>query len=194
MPGGLIHQLAMNGGDLGLLLASQGRIFTASDAAANDRVTGQTSFANTTPTFLLQVPNGTTAVPLLVTLGQTGTIAGGAITVIIEMDNADRYSASGTSETVLNNKTGGVVATNACTLYSGATATNAYGVRNFGVTVDADIASGEGISNELLWTPTSTPEFLVGPASFLVYTFAATTGPTWLWTIKWAEFPEEWLA
>ena len=194
MPGGLIHTLAMNGGDLGLLLASQGRIFTASDAAANDRVTGQTSFANTTPTFLLQVPDGTTAVPLLVTLGQTGTVAGGAITVIIEMDNADRYSSSGTSETILNNKTGGVVSTGNCVLYSGATATNAYGVRNFGVTVGPDVEPAEGISNEILWTPTSTPEFLVGPASFLIYTFAATTGPTWLWTIKWAEFPEAWLS
>ena len=188
----LISQLAMNGGDLGLLLASQGRIFTASDADQNDTVTGQTSFVNTTPTFILDIPSGTTVVPLLVSLGQTGTVAGDAITVIIELDNADRYDTGGTSETVFNNKTGGGVFTTNCALYSGATATAAYGIRTFGVTVAQDVAPAEGISNEVLWTPTSTPEFLVGPAAFLIYTYATTTGPTWFWTIKWAEIPTSW--
>ena len=188
----LISQLAMNGGDLGLLLSSQGRIFTASDADQNDLVTGQTSFAATTPTFMLDIPSGTTVVPLLVSLGQTGTVAGDAISVIIEIDNADRYASSGTSETVFNNKTAGGVFTNAATLYSGATAESGYGVRVFGVTVAQDVAPAEGISNEVLWTPTSTPEFLVGPAAFLVYTYAGTTGPTWFWTIKWAEIPTSW--
>ena len=188
----LISQLAMNGGDLGLLLASQGRIYTASDADQNDLVTGQTSFAATTPTFMIDVPSGTTIVPLLVSLGQTGTVAGGAVSVIIELDNADRYNTGGTAETVFNNKTAGGVFTNNSTLYSGATAESGYGVRVFGVTVGADVEPAEGISNEVLWTPTSTPEFLVGPAAFLVYTYAATTGPTWFWTIKWAEFPTTW--
>ena len=190
----LISQLAMNGGDLGLLLSSQGRIFTASDADQNDTVTGQTSFATTTPTFMIDVPSGTTIVPLLVSLGQTGTVAGDAITVIIELDNADRYNTGGTAETVFNNKTAGGVFTNACSVYSGATATDAYGVRTFGVTVAQDVAPAEGISNEVLWTPTSTPEFLVGPAAFLVYTYAGTTGPTWFWTIKWAEIPTSWFS
>ena len=190
----LISQLAMNGGDLGLLLASQGRIFTASDADQNDTVTGQTSFVATTPTFLLDIPSGTTVVPLLVSLGQTGTVAGDAISVIIELDNADRYASAGTSETVFNNKTGGGVVTNAATLYSGATAESGYGIRTFGITVAQDVAPAEGISNEVLWTPTSTPEFLVGPAAFLVYTYATTTGPTWFWTIKWAEIPTTWFS
>lgn len=193
MPGGIIHQLAMNSGDLGLLLANQGRVYVASDADQNDLVTGQTSFAATTPTFMIDVPANIVCVPLLVSLGQTGTVAGDAISVIIEMDNADRYASSGTSETVLNTKTGGSVVTNACTVYSGATAESGYGARLFGITVAQDVAPAEGISNEIIWTPTSTPEFLVGPAAFLVYTYAATTGPTWFWTLKWAEFPTSWL-
>lgn len=190
---GLIHQLAMNGGDLGLLLASQGRIYTASDADQNDLVTGQTSFVVTTPTFLLDVPAGITVVPLMVSLGQTGTVAGDAISVIVELDNADRYASSGTAETVFNNKTAGGVVTNASTLYSNPTAETGYGVRVFGTTVAQDVAPAEGISNEIIWTPTSTPEFLVGPAAFIIYTYAGTTGPTWFWTIKWAEFPTSWL-
>ena len=184
----------MNGGDLGLLLASQGRIFTASDADQNDLVTGQTSFVSTTPTFLIDVPSGTTIVPLLVSLGQTGTVAGDTVNVIIELDNADRYNTGGTSETVFNNKTAGGVFTNAATLYSNPTAETGYGIRAFGISVAQDVAPAEGISNEVLWTPTSTPEFLVGPAAFLVYTYATTTGPTWFWTIKWAEIPTTWFS
>ena len=183
-----VKEMLMRGADVAGLLALEGRVFYASDAAANDRVTGQTSFANTTPTFLLRVPANTVAIPLLTSLGQSGSVAGGDITVIIESDNVDRFSSSGTSETVFNSNTRTGGATNLCTLYSGATATGGYGARIMGITVAADVAPAEGISNELIWSP-SGPDFLVGPASFLVYTFAASTGPTWLWTFKWAECP-----
>lgn len=183
-----VKEMLMRGADVAGLLALEGRVFYASDAAQNDRVTGQTSFAATTPTFLLRVPANTVAIPLLVSLGQSGSVAGGDVTVIIESDNVDRYSSSGTSETVYNSRTGPALPTNQCTLYSGATAGSGYGARIMGVTVAADVAPAEGISNELIWSP-SGPDVLVGPASFLVYTFAASTGPTWLWSLKWAEFP-----
>ncbi len=42
--------------DISWRLAIEGRFFYASDADQNDYVTGQTSFANTTPTFLLENP------------------------------------------------------------------------------------------------------------------------------------------
>lgn len=169
------------------VLTAEGRTFYAADADQDDKVTGQTSFANTTPTFMLRVPAGTVCVPLLVALGQSGTVAGDAISVIIESDNADRYSSGGTAETVYSARTGGTVS-NAVTAYSTATASAGYGTRVMGVTVAQDVAPAEGISNEIIWTP-SGPDYLVGPASFLVYTFAASTAPTWFWTLKWLEFP-----
>ena len=178
--------------DLLTWLAAEGRIFYASDADQNDLVTGQTSFANTTPTFLLSVPSGTTAVPLGVRLFQTGTVAGGAVDVIMEIDDAARYSSGGTSETVLCARTTGGQ-TNLSTLYSGATASSGYGVRIFGATLGQDVSPAEGAVNEILWTPSAGLDFLVGPASFLVYTYAGTTGPTWWWSIKFAEFPTTWL-
>jgi hypothetical protein len=169
-------------------LAAQGRVFYASDADQNDLVTGQTSFAATTPTFLLSVPSGTTAIPLAVSLSQTGTVAGGDIDVILEIDNADRYSSSGTEETVLCARTTGGFS-NLCKLYSGATASAGYGARIMGLRMAADVSHAEGAIHEALWTPTGSLDFLVGPASMLVYTYAGTTGPTWFWTVKWAEFP-----
>lgn len=189
---GLIREFARRSGDLGLYLAVDGRVFLASDADQNDTVTGQTSFADTTPTFTLRVPAGTVCFPLMVSLGQTGTVAGDAISVIIEMDNEDRYASGGTSEGVINTRTGSAN-TNKCTLYSGATLSAGAGKRLYGVTVGQDVSPAEGISNEILWTPTSTPEPLVGPASLNVYTYAGTTGPTWFWSFKWAEFPASWL-
>lgn len=189
---GRIHTLAERGGDLGLYLASEGFVYVASDADQDDKVTGQTSFAATTPTFMIDVPTGVTVVPLMVSLGQSGTVGGGAVSCVIEIDNADRYGNGGTAETVLCTRTsGGQALPSGVAVYSGATANAGYGARVFGVTVAADVEPAEGISNEILWTPTSTPEFLVGPAAFLVYTWAASTGPTWFWSIKFAAFPTD---
>lgn len=189
----MAQSLFATGGGIGpdfiTRLAMNGRVFYASDADQNDTVTGQTSFAATTPTFMIDVPSGTTCIPLMVSLFQTGAAAaGGAINVLIEIDNADRYASGGTAETVLGARTTGAE-TNACTVYSGATANSGYGVRIFGATLGPDISPAEGAVQEVLWTPQAGYDFLVGPAGFLVYTYASTPGPEWNWTIKWAEFP-----
>lgn len=175
-------------------LSRMGYVFYASDADQNDLVTGQTSFANTTPTFLLNVPSGTTAIPLLVRLGQTGTVAGGVISTIVEFDDIAAYDSGGTAETILCARTDNPLASNAnftnATLYSGATATAGYGVRVYGRTIaqDTDPSSTENVL-EVIWTPIAGLDFLVGPASMKVFTYASATGPTWWWTIKWAAFP-----
>lgn len=186
--------LTVTNGDLLTWLGARGHVFYASDADQNDAVTGQTSFANTTPTFLLNVPSGTTAIPLLARMGQTGTVAGGNIDVLMEFDDAARYSSGGTAETILCARTDAPLTNNTnftnATLYSGATASAGYGVRVFGreFAQDVDPASTEFVP-EVVWTPIAGLDFLVGPASWLIYTYAATTGPTWYWTIKWAAFP-----
>lgn len=174
-------------------LSATGRVFYASDADQNDAITGQTSFANTTPSLILTVPSGTTAIPLLVRLAQTGTVAGGAIDVIIEFDNIAGYASGGTAETVLGARTTGGP-TNLCSVYSGATATAGYGVRVFARTFAQDVtpASTEFIP-EVVWAPIAGLDHLVGPACMKVFTYAGTTGPTWFWTVKWAEFPTAWL-
>ena len=174
---------------LGLMeyLAFQGRLFIASDGDENDRVTGQTSFAVTTPTFLIDVPSGTTCIPLFVNLTQAGTVAGGDVSIRIAIDNADRYDTGGTSETVYNPRTSSGRA-NACTLYSGATATSGYGIRVFSAVTAADVSPAEAAIQGPYWSA-ELPYLIEGPGAFLVYTDAAVTGPTWEWSIGWAEVP-----
>jgi hypothetical protein len=176
-------------GNLMGYLAANGRILTASAAAANTTVTGATSFATTTPTFLLDVPSGTTAFPLRFTGGQTGTVAGAKVDVIVEWDNADRYTSGGTAATALNQMFH--TRTNSAVFYSATgtaiTATNAYGVRDMAITTGEDVSPAEGALQEIMWTPNAGPIGLRGPAAWLCYFYAASTGPTVWYTFSWGE-------
>ena len=183
--------------DLAFRIAVGGHKFYASDADANDLVTGQTGFDATTPTFLLRNPATSSVIclPLFFTLNQTGTVAGGAVDTIGVLDRQDRYSTGGTSEGIISSRPK-LVRNPACLLYSGATATAAVAGehrRLSGITAGQDVSPAEGALQEFLWTPTSVMEILDPGTSMLIYTYAATTGPTWFWTFAWAEIPPEWL-
>lgn len=169
-------------------MAYEGRIFMAADADENDMVTGQTSYAATTPTFLLHVPAGITAIPLYFNLSQSGTVGGGAVDVVIEI-NTDKsdYASGGTSEKVYNPRKAPKV-TNKSSLYSGATAGAGYGIRLWAATIGQDVSPAEGAVQGPFWKP-EFPILLEGPASLNVFTYAATTGPTWLWAVGWIEIP-----
>lgn len=174
-------------------LAQQGRIYYATDADANDAVTGQTSFADTTPTFTLEVPSGTTAIPLRISLGQVGTVAGGAVTVNIAISpTALARASAGTAEAIANARTD-VTAAGNCILYSTPTATTGLLIRNLYSTplIGPDVSPAEGVFTEVLWTPEKYghPVYLVGPSALGIFTWAGSTGPTWAWTIAWAEVP-----
>lgn len=162
--------------------AFQGKIFVASDADQNDTVTGQTSFADTTPTFLLDVPYGIIAIPLFLGLSQTGTIAGGVIEFYIEIDNVKRYSSGGTAEKSFNT----IRDTAKCSLYSTPTALAGYGINVAQATIAQDVSPAEGIIPGPIWRPFY-PMHLEGPASLNIYTIAAVTAPTWHWQFGWLE-------
>lgn len=177
--------------DLLFRMAYTGKIFVACDAGdQNDTVTGQTSFAATTPTFLLRVPEGRTAIPLFLNLSQAGTVAGGAIEVIIEADFDDRYSTGGTSEKVKGMKKGTAALS---TVYSNPTARAGFGVRLWGAFIGPDVSTAEGAVPGPFWKP-EVPMLLEGPASLLVFTSATATGPTWIWSLGFAEIPTDQLA
>lgn len=174
-------------------LTDEGRVFYFSDADQNDLVTGQTSFADTTPTFLLSPATGYVLIPLMVELNQTGTVAGGAVDVIIEFDDADRYSTGGTSETAINARPKHARTINS-KCYTGATASAGTGKRIFGVTVGQDVSTAEGAVNPVRWRPEAGLDLLEAGSCMAIYTYASTTGPTWFWTIKVAEIPAGWLS
>lgn len=169
----------------------EGKVFVAGDADQNDVVTGQTSFANTTPTLMLDVPDGINCIPLFVDLMQTGTVAGGDIELLFEIDRVDRYSSGGTSEKVFSSMMGGPKNKVAC--YSGATAVAGYGMTLSRYDLAPDVSPAEGAVNKPFWTPPY-PVILRGPAAFLIYSSAGITGPTWFWNIGWIELTDAELA
>ena len=178
------------------VMTAQNRVFNVGPASISTTAAGTTTQANTTPTWLLDIPSGITCIPLLVSLAQTGTVAGGAITVIMEVDNADRYTSGGAAMTVLNARTDGPALPSsggvAPVFYvrsAAIAATDAYGVQIWAPVVGPDVSSAEGAITELVWTPPmGAPEYLVGPAALLINTNAGTTAPTWNYAFKIAAF------
>lgn len=173
-------------------LALQGRIFYASDGDENDTITGATSFAATTPTLLIDVPAGAVAIPLLVNLRQTGSVAGDNVSVAIAIETAKvRYSTGGTAETNIISSRSDKPVSPSCKVYSAATAATAgtaCAIYHDIVAEDVDPASADASRFTVDWRA-PVPHILVGPASFLVFTYAGTTGPTWRWVLGWAEIP-----
>lgn len=167
-------------------LSSIGKTFSASAAAPNTTITGQTSYVNTTPTFLLNVPSGITAIPLFMGLAQTGTVAGADINVLMGKDKINRYSSGGTEASYMVDRSS-IVRAPSCKLYTNPTAVAGAALRMLGQQIAADVSPAEGVINEVVWTPAGRLEFLDGPAAWLVFTFAGTTGPTWFWEFGWAE-------
>ena len=180
---------------------NKGRVYGASNPTVGTAVAlSGTAYVATTPALLLTVPVGVIVVPLHVRLFQGGTVAGGVITVIIAADTINRYSSGGTAHTIINMRVGGPgAATNGttprvsqCSFYSGATAA--------GVTTHVQLAAAI-ITHDVAttpftpqtrfeWSPIANGEpspMLVGPASLLVHSFAATTAPSWHYSVKWLE-------
>lgn len=184
-------------------LTTQGRMYRFAGSALNTTATGATSFATTTPTFGLFVDAGAqyAVIPAEARLFQAGTVAGGAVTVLIEMDNADRYTSGGTAMTSMNCRTDGAALPSGIAAYStvgsAITATDAVGIRMAGYLLGQDVSPAEGAVNEIIWTPQAGIDVLVPTASlgasWLINTSAASTGPTWFFTLKAAVVPLDWL-
>lgn len=181
--------------DISWKLGLEGRLFIAADADQNDRVTGQTSFANTTPTFMLNNPitSGVLCIPSRVRLTQTGTVAGGDVFVEIEAASPSAFS-SGTLEKAVSGAFGMPSApAEQCGAYSTVTAIAGYGMKLYHYTLGPDVSPAEGVINNLEYSPP--PGLFLWPNSSLsVFTYAASTGPTWDWGIEWYEIPLSWLS
>lgn len=184
--------------DYRMKMALAGRIFCAADAAVGDIVgASPTSFAVTTPTFIIDVPTGTTCLPLKVNLSQAASVAGAVIHVAIAIcSTATSFASGGTAEQIFGARNDRPVAP-LCAFYSLPTCTTALLTKEiYHVQMGPDISPAEGAVPEVLWTPEKNghPQILVGPASFAVFTYAASTGPMWNWSISWAEMPSAWVA
>ena len=174
-------------------LALDGRVFNSStpvqETALNLNTTARGT-DNISPAILLDVPAGTTVIPLEVIMAA---IAGTAedVTVTINTDDGTRFSTGGTSRSIVNARKddpGGSL----CTFYTEPTA-----IAN----VDDDTIWAKLIDGGQIATPTTdnpavfwsakffTPPILIGPASLLIFVTSTTDDHTWQYSVKWAEMP-----
>jgi hypothetical protein len=167
---------------IGYWTASVGRRFRYTHQTIATGVLGQTSQVDTTPTFLIsQTASSTnTARKVLsaMTLSQSGTPAGGAIHIVIATDQTNRYSSGGTAvvgKNLLNDVD--------C---SGPPALAAQGTFYYNPTASAATSSTRIMEhwvipvNNVPFSVDFSDELIIGTTgSILIYTWAASTGPTW---------------
>lgn len=185
-------------------LTARGWVYNLQPGTAQDTTvtSASTSFAVTDPTFIINSFDATTPltiIPLYASLQQAGTVAGGAVNVVMEVDNASRFSSGGTAMTAQNanfrySSTLPTGITARSSIGSAIVATSTMGIRIWGGVVGQDVSPAEGVPNELVWTPPAGGiEMLESTASrgsaWVIYTWAAVTAPTWLASFKVAIFP-----
>jgi hypothetical protein len=159
-----------------------GKLFKATHQTPGTAVTGQTSFVATTPTFLIQTSAAAKGISgLNFWLSQSGTVAGATIDIAVVIDNTARFSSGGTSITPLNSDMTSSISAVSTFRYN-PTASAASGsvrvlwgssvIASLGTTTIFDFEDGLAVGTT---------------GSILIYTFAATTGPTWRFGFEWIE-------
>ncbi len=186
--------------DFFLQLALDGRVFNASNAVQEtDEAFVETGRGtnNVNPSLLLDVPTGTTVIPLevIIDFGNTpGTSKDMVFT--INTDDTTRYSSGGAAITPINMRKDDPQTT-ACSVYSGSTQIVA-SANTDDDTIFCSMVEEEATPRTtnaglplFFWTARQyIPPVLIGPASFLVFVTADTTNDQELnWSLKWAEIP-----
>lgn len=182
-------------------LANKGRLYQDSPSTVATGLTvAVTSYVATTPVWMLDVPTGTTVVPISMHARQVGTVAGGVIKCILSADRILRYASGGTAKTPINLKIGGSATTTAsgpraasALVYTGATAAavNTH-IELFSTFLTMDVGASTlpgSLQTVFQWPqdPNEPLPFLQGPASLLWHTFAGTTNATWSYRFVWLE-------
>ena len=163
-----------------------GTIWTCYKTVAPATFTGQTSYAanGTTPTLLLRKASAKLWTrPMRLDLSQAGTVAGGLINIVIKIDATDRLSSGGSAwleQSVITTQSDD--ASPEFTVLDSATAMSEAATEPrtifHGTLFQTVTASGTGFVYDF------DEEDIIGPTgSLLIYTYAATTGPTWQGTL-----------
>lgn len=176
-----------------LQLVLEGRVYNASNLTIETAAVGSTSFADTDPFLLLDVPEGTTVIPLEVYLAQAGTVAANPVQVYLTTDDRVRFSSGGTSVTPINMRKDDVRGSAALFYVGDGTAITATANTDadtlMAALLDPDVTDPNSTENFLWSARNMIPPVLIGPAALLVHLVSATTAPGVLWTVKWAEWP-----
>lgn len=184
---------------LDLQLVLDGRVFNASNAVQEtDELILESSRGSNSinPSLLVDVPSGTTIIPMevLIDFGNTpGTSKDMVFT--INTDDAVRYVSGGAKISPVNMRKDDP-RSSSCPVYSASTqivaSSNTDDDTIFVQMVEEEATPRTVVSGLPLFYWTSKlfiPPVLIGPAAFLVYLVADTTNDQEMnWSIKWAEF------
>jgi len=173
-------------------LVSDGRVFIGSNVARETAAamgTASATFDDTDPALLLDVPTGTTAIPLEIIMNQAGTVAGGNTMVLITLSDKLRYTSGGVAIPRQNMRFDEPRTSN-CPFYEGTTdivaIANTDDITLWGNMLVHDVDGLYGSNVDWSARKFLAPR-LVGPASMVIYAYAASTQPSYLFSIKWAE-------
>ena len=171
---------------------AEGRVYCSSDADGNDTVAAIATWVATTPQLILDVPVGTTIVPLWVNATNAGQATGDTGSFMIMYDGIDRYGSGGTLETTTNMRTddprSNTVDCRSTPTANAASSTGARLLYNQSFETNDGSTAGAGAVDNLIWSArTQFSPVLVGPAGFLVW-FESSATTSFQWSIGWAEF------
>jgi len=197
----LIRMGLLGVSDLISTLSLMGYCFTSTGTAGKtDGETGEIAAASqaidpTEPTFMFDVPSGTTVIPLEVGIDVEAATYDGVFAIMY--DSVNRYNTGGVAAVAARNlRTDSPRASTVINLYSGdtaltadaATAERLIWIVSHGF---ADVSTGPLLNT--LWSvrQNATLPILVGPASFLVYCHHVTAAAEIGVCCTWAELPSD---
>ena len=176
-------------------LAVDGRVFNISHQVqeAGD-LCGETAPGsdNINPSILVDVPSGTTIIPLEVLVGVEGTGTAGDWLIRINTDDAVKYSSGGAALTPINMAKDDPN-TSAVSAYSGSTQIVATANTDDDTIwfrrIDQAALGDSGNMSLAHWSAKEfTPPILIGPASLLIFVIVGNVDNEVLFSVKWAEF------
>jgi hypothetical protein len=159
-----------------------GRRYVATHQTPGTGVTGQTSFVATTPTLSFTRAAASTRIILSgMTFSQIGTVAGGVIALAVLVDTTDRYASGGTELTPQGMSLEQDRAADTTVYFNPTAAAASANVR---VLFQTRILKEVG---RIISINFGDSIHVGATGSILVYTWAATTGPTWLFDVEFIE-------
>ncbi len=145
---------------------------------------------NVNPSILVDVPAGTTMIPLEVTLAPEGTGSSGDWMIRMMKDSVVRHTSGGGENTIINMR-GAASGTSSCTAFNGGTqiVTIANVDDDCFWAAGRDDSAGAGALSGLYWSAkTHIPPTIIGPGSLLIYIKTSNVDEEVNYSVKWAEF------
>lgn len=164
----------------------EGKVFHVNNPTIGTGVTGQTSYAATLSTLTFRNLSGNKMlVPLYAKFYQTGSVAGGIITIHVSTLETGQFT-SGTALTAFNANQNKQDAPAVAAFHTATLPTFTTGNQRL-VQSETIFFTVTAANNNPIVFPA--PGFCaVRPGGQLdIYTLAATTGPTWFFNVAWAE-------